>query len=170
MTAIPVSRIQELLEYDKDNGIITQKAIKLKTRRRMLPDPETGTIIVYDPVKCLRRRMLYRNLAYVLGSGAEIPEGKKVLCHDLNEQNIKYRNLKLVDKAVYRDVLIAIRNLETDMKIVQHPKDKHAYLLVWNEYRAARQAVYYDFGEAQEAERQKELELVKFINQHIVSN
>lgn len=170
MTAICVNRLQELLDYDKDLGVITQKAVGRKVQRRVLPDPETGTIIVYDPVKSLRRRMLYRNLAYVLGSGAEIPEGKKVLCHDLNEQNIKYRNLKLVDKSVYRDVLIAIRNLETDMKIVQHPKDKHAYLLVWNEYRAARQVVYYDFGEAQESERQKELELVKFINQHIVSN
>ena len=170
MTTIPVNRLIELLDYDKDLGLIHQKAVGRKVKRMVLPCPETGTIIVYDPVKSLRRRMLYRNLAYVLGSGAEIPEGKKVLCHDLNEQNIKYRNLKLVDKAVYRDVLIAIRNLETDMKIVQHPKDKHAYLLVWNEYRAARQAVYYDFGEAQEAERSKALELVKFVNQHIVSN
>lgn len=170
MTTIPVERLQELLEYDKDLGVIHQKAIGRKVKRRVLPDPETGTIVVYDPVKSLRRRMLYRNLAYVLGSSAEIPQGKKVLCHNMNEQDIVFRNLKLVDKAVYRDVLIAIRNLETDMKVVQHPKDKHAYLLVWNEYRKARQSVYYDFGEAQEAERHKSLELVKFVNRHIVSN
>jgi hypothetical protein len=170
MKTIAVNRLHELLDYDKDNGIIHQKAVGRKVKRIVLPDPDTGTIIVYDPVKSLRRRMLYRNLAYVLGSGAEIPEGKKVLCHNMNEQDIVFRNLKLVDKAVYRDVQIAIRNLETDMKIMQHPKDKHAYLLVWNEYRAARQAVYYDFGEAQEAARSKALELVKFVNKHIVSS
>ena len=170
MKTIPVNRIQELYDYDKDSGTIYQKAIGRKVKRKVLPDPETDSVVVYDPVKSLRRRMLYRNLAYVLGSGAEIPDGKKVLCHDLDESNIVFRNLKLVDKAVYRDLLIAIRNLETDMKIIQHPKDKHAYMLIWKEHARQRASVHYDVGSAEEAERSKALELVKFVNKHIVSN
>ena len=167
---ITPQRIQELYDYDKDNGIITQRAIHKKVQRKILPHPDDGSVVVYDPIVGIRQKMLYRSLAYVLGTGANIPKGKKVLCHDLNDNNIAFRNLKLVDKQVYRDVQIAIRNLEGELKIIQHPKDKHAYLLVWNEHRRQRTQVHYDIGAAEEAYRSKALELVKFVNRHIVSN
>lgn len=167
---ISVQRMLELMHYDKEQGVITQKQLGKKMHRKVLPDPDNGAIVLYDPSTGLRQKMLYRSLAYVLGSGKPIPEGKKVLCHDLDDENIKFRNLKLVDKAAYRDVQIAIRNLEGEMKIVQHPRDKHAYLLIWKEHRRTRNSVHYDKGSADDAFREKELEMVKFINQHIVSN
>lgn len=168
---ITPQRIQELYEYDKDKGIIIQVQTGVKKKRRMvLPHPEDGSVVVYDPVGCVRQKMLYRNLAYVLGSGTKIPEGKKVLCHNLNDTDVSFRNLKLVDKQVYRDVQIAIRNLEGELKIIQHPKDKHAYCVVWNEYKRQKSEVHYDIGAAEEAYRNKALEFVKFVNRHIVSS
>lgn len=167
---ITPQRIQELYDYDKDSGTITQKPVHKKVERKILPHPDDGSVVVYDPIVGIRQKMLYRNLAYVLGSGAKIPAGKKVLCHNLNDNDVSFRNLKLVDKQVYRDVQIAIRNLEGELKIVQHPKDKHAYCVVWNEYKRQKSEVYYDIGAAEEAYRAKALEFVKFVNRHIVSN
>lgn len=168
--SITVDRLLSLYDYDKEQGIITQKQIGKKAARRVFAHPDSGDVTVYDPDNRVRQRFLFRHLAYVLGSQQAIPEGKRVLCHDLNDENIKYRNLKLVDKSVYRDIKIAIRNLESDMKIVQHPRDKHAYLLIWNEHKRARQAVHYDIAAAEDHKRSIEIELVKFINKHIVSN
>ena len=167
---ITVDRLLELYTYDKEKGIITQKQLGKKVQRRIFPHPESGDVVVYDPANRVRQRFLFRHLAYVLGSQKDIPDDKRVLCHDLNDENIVFRNLKLVDKSVYRDIQIALRNLEGDMKIIQHPVDKHAYKLVWREYKMFRSAVHYDIANAEQDLNRRALELVKFVNHHIVSN
>lgn len=167
---ITVDRLLELYTYDKEKGIITQKQLGKKVQRRIFPHPESGDVVVYDPANRVRQRFLFRHLAYVLGSQKDIPDDKRVLCHDLNDENIVFRNLKLVDKSVYRDIQIALRNLEGDMKIIQHPVDKHAYKLVWREHKAFRCTVHYDIASAEHWLNKRSLELVKFVNRHIASS
>jgi hypothetical protein len=156
-------RLQQLLTYDSTLGVI-----RTERKRKILPD-ESGLVTIWDKDLKTRRKLLYKNLAWILGNKREVPDGTKVLCLNLNEEDVSLRNLKIVESSAYRDIQIALRNLNGVLRIAQHPEDKHAYHLIWSEYKKECKAVHYDIGSAEEHKRQKEKEFVKFINKYIVS-
>lgn len=162
---ISPERLQSLYGYNDEQGVIFRK----ENNRIILPEPETGMVSLYDNSTKSRKNLLYYNLAFILGSGKVVPSDKKVLCLDLNPQNIKLRNLKLVDRTVYKEIQRALRNLAGALNIRQHPQDKHAYLVTWLE-KSQHRLVFYDISSADQFKQKKSLELVKFVNQHIPTN
>lgn len=162
---ISAARLQEMFSYDKEQGIIRV----VKSSRKVLPHPETGSVSVYDGTTKLRRNILYKNLAYTLGSGEYLPEDKKVLALDLDENNINYSNLKIVDRAVYGNIQIALRNISGGLRIAQHPQDRHAYVVYWLEQKTERCLIFYDIAAAENQKQKKLLEFVKLVNNYIRS-
>jgi hypothetical protein len=164
MNAVTPERLQELLNYDSTQGLV-----RTKSGRRLLPD-EDKQVVVWDHELKKRRKLLLKNLAWILGNKKEIPEGMCVLCLNLDESDLSLRNLKVIPKSSYRDIQIALRNLSGGLRITQHPEDKHAYHLIWTEYKRENRSVHYDIGSAEAHKLKKEKELIKFINQYIVSD
>ena len=162
---ITPERLGELFSYDPISAIIQNR----KTRRKMLPD-ENGLVRAYDNDNKVEKKFLYRTLAWVLGSKQNVPEGFVVLAMDLDNNNIKFNNLKLIPKKDEVKIKLALRNLDGGLRIAPHKKDAHAYVLFWTERAGVqRQAVYYDIAAAEKAWRAKQLEYVKLINQYILS-
>jgi hypothetical protein len=159
---ISPERLQTLYDYDKEQGVIYRRA----NNRQLLPHPDTGVVALYDGESSLRKNLLYHNLAYVLGAGKIIPSTKKVLCLDLDSQNIRFHNLKLVDRKVYREIQTALRNLAGALNMKQHPHDKHAYVVTWLG-GSHHKSTFYDISSADNFRQKKSLELVKLVNQHI---
>lgn len=162
---IPVTRLQELFIYNTRLGSIVNR----KTGRKLLPD-QRGLVQAFDGESKLRKNLLYRNLAYILGSGSYIPAGKKVLSLNLNDEDIAFHNLKLVDQTVYREIKIALKNLAGELKITQHSQDKLAYVVSWLEVGKERKFVLHDLIAAEQKKRKKVFELAKFVNKYIYSN
>ena len=162
---ISPERLRELYTYDQEQGAIYRK----ENKRRLFPHPETGVVNLYDKQTGLRKNLLYHNFAFVLGSGEIIPSDRKVLCLDLDSENIKFHNLKLVDRKVYREIQTALRNLAGGLSIRQHQHDKHAYVVTWLG-NSHHQSTFYDISSADQFRQKKSLELVKFVNQHIRTN
>lgn len=168
MHKISVEKLKKLLDFDKDSGIIKVK----KSKRVVLPNPDDGSVVVYDSDTGHKRRLKYLNLAFMLGSGKEIPTDKKVLSFDMSSTNSRFSNLALVDKEVYRAVNVVLRNLQSDMKIIPHKQDVYKCILTyknWVGQALTVNAVFDDVGHAQKAKADKELEMVKFVNQHILT-
>lgn len=163
---LTVERLQQLYDYNPRQGEIRNRS----NTRKVLPHPEDGSVVCYDPATKLRKKMLYRNLAYVLASGKFIPAKHKVLTLDLNDENIKFHNLKLVEQTVYWDIKTALRNLLGELKIMQHGADKHAYNVCWVTRHQHRTITTYDIGKAEALKQQKALEFSKIVNQHIRSS
>jgi hypothetical protein len=163
---IPVKRLQELYSYDLQLGEIRNRV----NNRRILPDPDNGSVVCYDSLTGLRKKMLYRNLAYALGGGKFIPTQHKILPLDLDDKNIKFNNLKLVSQGIYWDIKIALRNLLGELKITQHPTDKNAHVVQWVTRKQHRTVVTYDIGNAEALKHEKALEFSKVVNQHIRSD
>jgi hypothetical protein len=159
---ITPERLQILYKYDKEQGLIHRQ----ENNRRILPNPETGKVYLYDTESKLRKNLLYHNLAFVLGSGKVIPSDKKVLCLDLDNENIKFHNLKLVDRKVYTKIQVALRNLAGGLNVKQHTQDKHAYVVSWLG-KSHHRNTFYDISSANSFAQKKILEMVKFVNQHI---
>ena len=161
---ISIERLKELFYYNTASGTITDN----RSRRILLPYPETLQVAIYDGETGLRKQVLHRNLAYILGTGEAIPPDKRVLNLDLDERNVAFCNLRLVDKSVYRKIRAALKNLSGGIQIKQHKHDKHAYVVSWLDMRERFQ-IFYDFPAADHFRSQKMLEEVKFVNQFIRS-
>jgi hypothetical protein len=85
---------------------------------------------------------------------------------DLDENNIKWNNLKVIDKSVYKKLHSALRNIRSELRIVQHPEDKHAYLVNWIDEGKSRSNTFYEISAAETFKSAKMLEFVKTVNQH----
>lgn len=162
---LTVQRLQQLYDYNPRQGEIRNKS----NTRKVLPHPEDGSVVCYDPATKLRKKMLYRNLAYTLSSGKFVPSKHKVLTLDLDDENIRFTNLKLVNQSVYWDIKTALRNLLGELKIVQHGDDKHAYNVCWVTRHQHRTITTYDIGKDEKLKQEKALEFSKIVNQHIRS-
>lgn len=158
-----VFRLSELYVYDRNTGIICNKS----NSRPVFPHKLDLTIYLWDPEIKLKKKILYKNAAYALAKGAYVDSKNKVLQLDLNLNNYAINNLKIVSKDIYREVLIALRNINGALRITQHKSDMHAYVLSWVEFKSERALTFYDVSAARAAKTIKELEFVKFINQHI---
>lgn len=159
---ITVAKIQQLYDYDKIKGVITRRT----TSRIVLPHPISGDVEVSDSETKKRRKFLYRNLAYVLGSNKELAEDQRVFPMDLDENNIRWSNLKVIHKSVYKTLHSALRNVRGELKIQQHNDDKHAYLVYWIDEGKSRYSTFYEISAAEQFKASKMLEFVKLINQH----
>ena len=162
---LTVARLQELYFYEMQFGEIRNRL----NNRKLLPHPEDGSVVCYDPETRLRKKFLYRNLAYTLGSGQFVPSKHKILALDLDDNNIKFHNLKLLEQSVYWEIKTALKNLLGELKIVQHSKDKHAYVVKWVTRHQHREISVYDIGKAEKLRNEKMLEFSKVVNQHIRS-
>jgi hypothetical protein len=159
---ISVAKIQQLYDYDKMNGLITRRS----TSRIVLPHPVSGDVEISDTETKKRRKFIYRNLAYLLGSGKELSANQKVFPMDLDENNIRWNNLKVIDKSVYKTLHSALRNVKGELKIQQHDSDKHAYLVQWIDEGKSRYNTFYEISAAEKFKAGKMLEFVKMINHY----
>lgn len=159
-----VADLQQIYRYDKATGNIYNLQ---QQNRRMFADVETSTLDLRDKITKLRKKLLYKNACYALATGEYLPIGKKLLQLDLNSENFAFSNLKLVPVVAYTNVLNALANLASLLKIVQHPNDKHAYLLQWHTLKNTRSVVYHDIAAANAAKTIKTLEFVKIVNKYI---
>lgn len=160
-----VDRLLELYCYDAVSGKISNKS----NGRVILPSPDELVVYCYDPVDRSRKKFLYHNLAYILGSELDIPEGFKVLSLNLNEEDIRYNNLKLISKPDYTLVRCALRNLLGGLAITQHKTDKLAYRVNWYQFSKRRCIVCYDIARAQAILNRKSLDFSKTVNAYIRS-
>jgi hypothetical protein len=166
LTQDRLDKITNLFIYSSTEGSVRCK----KNNAKLVPHPDRKAVRLWLPDEKIQLSIFLKNLSWMLWNKKLVPEGKTVLCKDLNEDNLKISNLILVDSSDYKKIVIALKNLRGACSFRQHPSDKHAYIVYWIEPpHITREEVHYDIGMVQS--RMKELKIIfsKFISKYTVT-
>ena len=118
-----IERLKEILEYDQVNGVLILK----KSGRKLVPS-EDGSVIIFDKKNY---RFKYDKLCIALLHNDFPSSDLKVLHRDMDDNNFKANNLKLVSRETYKQISEAYRNLNGGIRYDHHPTDKLMYQVQW---------------------------------------
>lgn len=107
--------------YDKATAKVKSK---LKDRT-LLPD-EYGSAVVYDNTTKTKAKIKYSKLCWILGNQKDFPEGMKLYHVNMQDDDFRLRNLKLIDPQDFKLLQEAKRNLEGSLRILAHPEDAYS--------------------------------------------
>jgi hypothetical protein len=160
-----VETICKLVKYDALTGHMHTNN---KTARRLLGNPnEQDQVVIWCNESKKRKKCKLKTLAWICAHKQLVPEGYKVFCIDLDEDNVSLDNIRLVPKALYKGIELSIRNLQGALKYEQHPKDVHAFVLKWLSDRRVHREIFYDLASVQARKRELELQFTKFVSKHV---
>lgn len=132
-------RLREVLDYDPLSGRILNK----KTRRLLQPDHD-GLVIIFDSATKRSIKMKLDRIAYAMAFGALPKDDKRVLHKNLNTEDNRLCNLRLVSRALFLQIKEAHKNLTTGIKMVAHPVDQFCYIVHWFEDGAEKTRIFQD--------------------------
>jgi hypothetical protein len=161
---IPVNRLLEILDYDKDTG-----TIKVKKSSRVLVPDDTGSVTVYDSSIKMKRKLKMDTLAWMLFHKTELPGSYKLFHRNLNLEDNSARNLVAILKQEYSTVAEALNNLNHYMKFQLHPSDQYRYVLSYRSMGVERKETYDDLDRVREAYEAKRLLFVKTVNKYCIT-
>jgi len=162
--AIPVSRLLELLDYNKETGVISVK----KSGRKLIPD-ESGSVTIYDPVHKVKRKIKLDNLAWTLLHQRELPNSYRILHKNLKLEDNSAGNLLAIVRNEYSKVTEAINNLNNYLKVQIHPTDQYKYVMHYRIQGVDRKETYDDINRARQAENEMKVYFVKLINRYAIT-
>lgn len=172
---IKETSIKDLIDYDILTGAFY--ILKNNTRYRRIFPSEDGYLIFY---RNKRRIKLKANKAaidfvnesnqgnqYNTSSNSDIIT-KVVLHKNLNEDDYRYCNLRLISKKVYNIIKEAHRNLSGALKLQPHSKDVFSYVLTWKENSKDKVLVVQDVVIAKRLYNKLQLKYAKILNKFCI--
>jgi len=157
-------QVKDLIDYD----ILTGDFFILKNNKRyrkIFPN-EDGYIVFYKDSK--RIKLKANKSAIELVQNIVVQKDKVVLHKNLNENDYRYCNLRLLSKKTYNSIKEAYRNLSGYLKIQPHQKDMFSYVLIWKESGKDRILVVQDIVVAKRMYNKLQLKYAKILNKYCV--
>ena len=155
--------IKELLHYDISGVFFLLK--DNKPYRKIFPD-EDGYLKFYRKGK--KYKLKANRVAYELTHGVQIPENKVVLHRNLDPDDYRLQNLKLVSREVFNQIKEAHRNLSSLLKILPHPTDVFSYVVHWREKGKDKMQVVQDVVIARRLYVKLQLKYAKILSKYCV--
>lgn len=155
-------QVKDLIDYD----ILTGDFFILKNNKRyrkIFPN-EDGYIVFYKDSK--RIKLKANKSAIELVQNIVVQKDKVVLHKNLNENDYRYCNLRLLSKKTYNSIKEAYRNLSGYLKIQPHQKDMFSYVLIWKESGKDRILVVQDIVVAKRMYNKLQLKYAKILNKY----
>lgn len=136
-----------------------------KPFRRIFPDAD-GYLIFYK--KGRKYKLKANKVAVELGNALVIPKDKVVLHKNLDPEDYRLQNLKLVTRRAHCTIKEAHRNLSGALKIVPHHQDMFSYILCWREEGKDRVLVVQDIVIVRRLYTKLQLKYAKILSKHCV--
>lgn len=133
--------------------------------RRIFPD-EDGYLIFYRKGK--RLKMKANKVAIELTEGKTLTDDKSILHKNLDENDYRLQNLKVIPKSAYLAVKEAQRNLSGALKLLPHAEDMFCYILQWKEQGKDRKKVIKDVVVAKRTYNKLQLKYAKILSKYCV--
>ncbi len=161
-----INQLKTFIEYEAIEGYFY--ILKNNTRyRRLLPD-EDGYLIFYREGK--KYKFKANKIAIELGNNIIVPKDKVVLHKNLDSNDYKLQNLRLVTRNVFNAIKEAQRNLSANLKIVPHYQDMFSYTVQWRENGKDRILVVQDIVMAKKLFTKLQLKYAKIISKWCISD
>lgn len=157
-------QLEEILKYDMISGEFFIKKNNEKLRR-IFPK-EDGYIIFYK--KGTRYKLKANKVAMELVTGEKLAPNKAILHRNLDENDYRLQNLKVIPKTTYNLIKEAYRNLSGCLKILPHNSDVFSYVLAWRENGKDRKLVVDDFVVAKRMFNKIQLKYAKILNKYCI--
>lgn len=156
--------INTLIEYDIILGAFYLKK-NSKIVRRIFPTEEGYLIFFRD---CCRLKLRANKVAIQIVTGEIIPKSKAILHKNLDENDYRLQNLKIISKISYNKVKEAYRNLSGALKMLPHNSDVFSYVISWKEDNKEKKTVVSDIVIAKRIYAKLELKYAKILNKYCV--
>jgi hypothetical protein len=156
--------LKELIDYDIIEGSFF--ILKNNTRYRKIFPNEEGYLVFYKDT--VRIKLKANKTAIELVQNIIVQKDKVVLHKNLNENDYRYCNLKLISKKVHNVIKEAHRNLSGYLKLQPHHKDMFSYVLIWKENSKDRVLVVQDIVVAKRMLNKLQLKYAKILNRYCV--
>jgi len=136
-----------------------------KAYRRIFPDDD-GYLIFYK--KGRKHKLKANKVAVELGNALVIPKDKVVLHKNLDPEDYRLQNLKLVTRKAHCTIKEAQRNLAGALKIVPHYQDMFSYTLCWREEGKDRALVVQDIVVVRRLYTKLQLKYAKILSKYCI--
>ena len=161
---VPVTRLLELLNYEKDSG-----KVSVKKSDRVITADETGSVTVYDPLVKMKRKMKLDVLAWTLFHQKELPNSYRILHKNLDPSDNSAKNLLAILRQEYSKVTEALNNLDGYLKVQLHSSDQYKYVMHYRIDGIDKRGTFDDIDTARAEMHQMELYFVKLINKYAIT-
>jgi hypothetical protein len=156
--------LKELIDYDIIEGSFF--ILKNNKRYRKIFPNEEGYLVFYKDT--VRIKLKANKIAIELVQNIIVQKDKVVLHKNLNENDYRYCNLKLITKKIYNTIKEANRNLSGYLKLQPHHKDMFSYVLIWKENGKDKILVVQDIVVAKRMLNKLQLKYAKILNRYCV--
>jgi hypothetical protein len=136
-----------------------------KPYRRLFPDAD-GYLIFYKKGK--KYKMKANRVAIELGNNLIVPKDKVVLHRNLDYNDYRLQNLRLVTRKTFNTIKEAQRNLGGALRIVPHYQDMFSYTLSWREDGKDRVLVVQDIVVTRRLYNKLQLKYAKILSKYCV--
>lgn len=157
-------QVKELIDYDVLEGSFF--ILKNNKRYRKIFPNEEGYLVFYKNSK--RIKLKANKIAIELVQNIVVQKDKVVLHKNLNENDYRYCNLRLISKKTQNSIKEAYRNLNGYLKLQPHPKDIFSYVLIWKENGKDKILVVQDIVVAKRMLNKLQLKYAKILNRYCV--
>jgi len=179
---IKETSIKDLIDYDILTGAFY--ILKNNTRYRRIFPSEDGYLIFYRNKRRIKLKANKAAIDFVnesnqgnqsnqYNTSSNISDNsdiitKVVLHKNLNEDDYRYCNLRLISKKVYNIIKEAHRNLSGALKLQPHSKDVFSYVLTWKENSKDKVLVVQDVVIAKRLYNKLQLKYAKILNKFCI--
>jgi hypothetical protein len=157
-------QIKELIDYDILEGSFF--ILKNNIRYRKIFPNEDGYLIFYKNSKKIKLKA--NRLAIELVQNIIVQKDKVVLHKNLDENDYRYCNLKLISKKIYNSIKEAHRNLSGYLRLQPHHKDMFSYVLIWKENGKDKILVVQDIVVAKRMHNKLQLKYAKILSRYCI--
>lgn len=157
-------QIKELIDYDILEGSFF--ILKNNIRYRKIFPNEDGYLIFYKNSKKIKLKA--NRLAIELVQNIIVQKDKVILHKNLNENDYRYCNLKLISKKIYNSIKEAHRNLSGYLRLQPHHKDMFSYVLIWKENGKDKILVVQDIVVAKRMHNKLQLKYAKILSKYCI--
>lgn len=155
-----LDELKELIEFVSQKG--TFFLLKNNQRHRQLFPDEDGYIIFFRNNK--KYKLKASKIAYELGNNSIVSKENVVLHRNLDFEDYRLINLRLISKKQFALVKEAHKNLNGALKLLPHHQDVFSYVLHWRENGKDKTQVIQDIVPARKRFVKLQLKYAKILS------
>lgn len=156
-----LQQLKELLRYDPVLGKLEQV-----TNNKQPKIDDSGFITIYNPRTKSRYKIKADKAAWMLGNDKAVRSDQRILHKNLNITDLTLKNLMVISRGAYLDVVDAVKNLEGNLRIVAHPSDMFNYFLFYREHGKENREICYDIVQAKRKYLKLQLKAAKIVSKY----
>lgn len=156
-----LQRLKELLRYNPSTGELSN----CKNNRKRYPCPD-GFITLYCGVSKKKYKIKASTACWELGNDKSLPKNSRVLHRNLDSTDNRLVNLLAVTRNTHRKLLEARRNLSGHLRLVPHPDDQYALLVLYLRDGIERREVAHDLMFARKRLLVLQLKFAKLLSKY----